>query len=429
MVTGEEYLFENIYEARDYILSIEANALSKDPHRKCAPTCINSPSFNMPFDAYMQIAHIPTDSLDYPFSAYFNKADDNKFIMTKLQSGRYSLKPNLKNRKFLFRGESEFHPQCKPNLFRNPKKSYFLDSMIYGDEMERLVLSHPLVQLLDLGVKLNGTLVRFEMNLHGLIQHYYNKSSLLDLTSDINVALFFATQKYDWDSDTYEPITDETHEPGVLYYYDIDLDRDFKSSFYGEQLSTIGLQVFPRSGRQKGFLYSLNKNSNFNSLPQVKAFRFKHNAKIANEISNLMNSGELLFPYDILKSHWRSEDRNNNVISRDAVRFNLTRNEEETLESIEHKLKTMYGITIEDYKPVLTTDELHEYYKSIECDNFWENFCNQIYIPGDIDGKMMNDLLNLPNNPEYEWAFKENVQHVIDYKQGFLLRIYEHILK
>ena len=37
-----------------------------------------------------------------------------------------------------------------------------------------LILSHPLVQLLDLGVVLNGELVRFEMNLYGLIQHYYN---------------------------------------------------------------------------------------------------------------------------------------------------------------------------------------------------------------------------------------------------------------
>ena len=41
---------------------------------------------------------------------------------------------------------------------------------------------------------------------------------------------------------------------------------------------------------------------------------------------------------------------------------------------------------------------------------------------------MMNDLINLPNNPEYEWAFKENIHSKIDYKQGYLLRMYAHIL-
>ena len=178
MVTGEEYVFENIYDAKDYILAAEADALSKDEHRKSAPIVCRPPLFNVPFEEYLKTAHISTNSLDYPLSAYYNDADDCKFIMTKLQSGRYSLKPNLKNRKFLFRGETEFHSQCSPNLFRDPQKKYYLDSIIHGDEMVRVILSHPLVQLLDLGIKLNGIVYKFEMNLYGLLQHYYNNSSV-----------------------------------------------------------------------------------------------------------------------------------------------------------------------------------------------------------------------------------------------------------
>lgn len=427
MVTGEEYIFDNIYEARDYILSMESNALQRDSHRKTAPICMRPTMFNVPFEEFKKDAFIPTDSIDYPLSAYYNNADDCKFIMTKLQSGRYSLKPNLKNRYFLFRGESKFHSPCKPILFRNPRKKYFLDSMIYGDEMVRVILSHPLVQLLDLGVKLNGSVYRFEMNLYGLLQHYYNNSSLLDLTSDIDVALFFATQKHDWESDKYTPIIDENHEAGILYYYEIDINRDFQQQLNGEQLSTIGLQVFPRSGRQKGFLYKLNRNGNFNSLPHLNAFFFKHNAKIAQEISERMNSGEELFPNDILKSHWRNPSRRTDIVSKDAIMINLTRNPNETFESIESKLKQEYSILTGDYIPMLTEDELHEYYDTAYA--YWEEFCNQIYIPGDIDGRMMNDLRNIPNNPEYEWAFKENIQSKINYDQGYLLRMYKHILK
>ena len=428
MVTGNEFVFENIYEARDYILSIEADALSKNMHRNSAPAVFRTPSFNVPYEECIKSAYIPINSLDYPLSAYYNDADDRKFIMTKLRSGRYSLKPNLKNRNFLFRGESEFHPQCKPNLFRNPRKTYFLDSMIYGDEMIRVILSHPLVQLLDLGVKLDGSTYRFEMNLYGLLQHYYNKSSLLDLTSDVDVALFFATQKYDWESDKYTPIIDENHEAGILYFYEIDVNRDFQQQLNGEQLSTIGLQVFPRSGRQKGFLYNLSMDGNFNDLPQLKAFRFKHNAKIAQEISEQMNKGDILFPDDILKAHWRNNTRRIDVVSRDAIMINLTRNPNETFDSIKAKLKSLYNISTEDYKPVLTENELHEYFESIKSKSYWEDFCNQIYIPGDTNGKMMDNLINLPNIPEYEWAFKENIHPKIDYKQGYLLRTYEHIL-
>lgn len=290
------------------------------------------------------------------------------------------------------------------------------------------ILSHPLVQLLDIGVMLNGIHVRFEMNLYGLIQHYYNKSSLLDLTSDINVAMFFATQKYDWKTDTYSSIVDEKHEYGVLYYYDIDINRDFQEQPNGELLSTIGLQVFPRSGMQRGFLYACRIDSNFNDLPQVKAFRFKHNAKIAQNIYDLTDGGRKLFPHDILQAHWKSTTRDINTVSFDAIHFNLTRNKNETMESIYQKLIYDYHINVKDYKPVLTDAELDEYYEKIKNRNYWENFCSQIYIPGDVEGKMMKDLLEIPNKPEYKWAFRKGEVHTIDYDKGYLLRKYKHIL-
>lgn len=418
MVTGEEYIYDNIYQARDYILDIEKEALASDERRKTAPFVMQPRNFT----------HITVDSLDYPFSSYFNKANDSQFIMTRLQSGRYSLKPNLKEHKFLYRGESEYHPQCRANLFRDPAKNYFLDDIIHGDEMFRVILSHPLVQLLDLGIKLNGKLIRFEMNIYGLIQHYYNKSALLDLTSDINVALFFATQKYDWGTDTYSPIDNKDGDIGILYYYNIDPTKDFNIQSNGELLSTIGLQVFPRSGRQRGFLYQQSKGNNFNSHPQLSAFRFRHNAQIADEISRKMKRGKTLFPDDALMHHWRDLARKNNVVSEDAIRINLMRNPNESFESIKNKLNDEYNILVEDYKSVLTEGELLHYYNAVEHDNLWEEFCNQIFIPGDNAGKMMKDLLDVPNKAEYEWAFKKDVNSNIDYDKGYLLKRFKDIL-
>lgn len=220
MVNGKEIIFEDVDEALKYVLQQEKVSLENDEYRQKPPFMVSTPClFNYLFEPREMGREISTDSLDSPFSAYFNEAsNDEVFIMNRLLSGRYSLKPNLKNRHYLFRGESEFHSPCKPNLFRNSRQNYYIEEVTRVNEMLLLLLSHPLVQLLDLGVMLHGEKYRFEMNLYGLTQHYYNKSCLLDLTSNPQVAAFFATSMYDAKNDSYVPIVDENHENGILYY-------------------------------------------------------------------------------------------------------------------------------------------------------------------------------------------------------------------
>lgn len=55
-------------------------------------------------------------------------------------------------------------------------------------------------------------------------------------------------------------------------------------------------------------------------------------------------------------------------------------------------------------------------------------FCSQIHIPGDKNGKMMNELVNLPSNPKYRWAFERDDSHVTNYDQGFVLKEYKACL-
>lgn len=182
MVTGNEYIFPNIDDALEYVLKNEQKALASDRKRQVAP-CVPE----QPTSSFLKPGMIPklisVDSLDYPYSGYFNNASSESFVMSRLASGRYSLKPNLCERKYLFRGETEFHSPCTPSLFRKNKQKQYIEELAIGQEMELLMLSHPLVQLLDLGVELNGQLFRFEMNLFGLTQHYYNKTCFLDMTS------------------------------------------------------------------------------------------------------------------------------------------------------------------------------------------------------------------------------------------------------
>lgn len=427
MVNGKEIIFEDVDEALKYVLQQEKVSLKNDEFRQKPPLIVSTSSlFNYPFEPKKMGREISADSLDSPFPAYFNEApNDDVFIMNRLLSGRYSLKPNLKNRHYLFRGESEFHSPCKPNLFRNSRQNYYIEEVTRVNEMLLLLLSHPLVQLLDLGVMLHGEKYRFEMNLYGLTQHYYNKSCLLDLTSNPQVAAFFATSIYDAKNDSYVPIVDENHENGILYYYDLDLHADFKIGMMGMRspLSTIGLQVFPRSGAQYGFLYAMEREDDFNNVARLHAVRFKHKASASKKYNDFFHSGRDLFPDDILAKHWKNQD--NKTLSDRTVLLNLLFNPSSTKEEIVRELLKR-GYKIEKYLPSFTEDEMDEYYDSIKA-GYWENFCNKIYIPGD-KGELKKELLDLPNNPEYKWAFEKGITHQINYRDGYLLRRYEACL-
>ena len=103
MVTGSEYIFDNIDEVLKYVLETEQCQLTQDAKRKAPPAVFHAmPNmFSLPCtDEMVEQALMPIDSQDYPHSAWFNNAADDKFVMTRLNSGRYSLKPNLRHRKF-----------------------------------------------------------------------------------------------------------------------------------------------------------------------------------------------------------------------------------------------------------------------------------------------------------------------------------------
>ena len=429
MVTGYEYVFDNIDQALFYVLDLERKSLAADLDRKCPPN-VSRPFLGMFLQSNPEnnsLVHV--ESLDYPYTAWFNNVDLDKFIMTRLRSGRYSLKPNLRNRKYLFRGETEFHSPCRPSLFRNIKQRRFTAELLRGQEMKLLMLSHPLVQLLDMGVELDGQLFQFEMNLFGLTQHYYNKTMLLDLTSNPQVAAFFATTQYNWETDTYSPIIDETHKPGVLYYYSLDIDEDFGRLPDGKEsrLSTIGLQVFPRSGRQQGFLYNMCLNENFNDVSRVNAVMLRHNSAIATRICQKFNYGAGLFPDDILMSHWKRENRDSNIVSCRTVLMNKIDNPNMTLAEVETEVRSL-GFVIKDYRPAFSQEEMDEYYDAVWNKYYWIEFCSKIHIPGDKQGKKMKDLLNLPNNPKYRWAFVRDDSHVTNYDNGFVMKQYKACL-
>ena len=82
MVTGNEYIFDNIDEALKYVLETEQRQLTQAAKRKTHPMVFRSmPNmFLQPYkDEMFEQALVPVDSLDYPLSAWLSLPDDSRY--------------------------------------------------------------------------------------------------------------------------------------------------------------------------------------------------------------------------------------------------------------------------------------------------------------------------------------------------------------
>lgn len=392
---SREKPFENVDEAANYILCLEKEALRNDVYRKFIA---DEPFY---FDFESGIFRIPWASANV---GYYDSGDNcgNGFVVNQLQSGRFSLKPILRNHKFLFRGQCEYYDKCKPSLFRPQVKDKKLSELMQTFEMMVLLKSHPLVKLFGQGVEIFHDWFRFEMNYLGLSQHYYNRTEYLDLTSRIGIAKFFAVTSFDFDNDRY--VKYEGEELGVLYFYDIEPDS-FRNAKYGTRLSTIGKQVFMRSGNQAGFLLKMRECDNFNNLPNVRAVFFKHDKTITDRIFSEFDDGNYIMPEELLRKVWYKRMSNpdlKNRISRSAVKEYIKEFPNQSEKGIILQLESE-GITIVEESPEFTEDELSIYYSNALRN--WQEFVSDIYFHSPEGIVLKRHLINLPEDKRYRWAF------------------------
>ncbi len=402
--------FDNINDAVAYLEKIEREAYEQDDRMQ---DIANMRYF---YDTDQQFFRILWAS---PYVAHQkNSYAQNSFVMSQMAPLNpfkpndffFCLKPNLYRHKFLYRGQSDYYKDkpCVPNMFRDKnhnKENYFLDFIIFSQELELLVRSHPIVKLLEDGLELKHDTFKIRMHYPGLAQHYYNKSIFLDFTSNIDVMSFFATTDYDYKNDEYYP-NEDLDKIGVIYYYELKFPEAFQQH-NGYAMKNIGKQVFLRSGLQSGFLLEMKKGVDLKKdVSEVHAVYFKHDKKLSKEIFEKSNCGEKYFAEDLLQHAWkdrlkkRFEDK---VVSRETVLLNVSRNIGETEESITEKLATL-GITVDDFKPAFTDEELKDFYLNI--DKWWNDFCEDIHFHDAEDEIYRQEMKDLINDPKYKWAFE-----------------------
>lgn len=107
------HIFKDINAALDFIICEEDDIIRKDKIRINPSIVFGCNSEN-------------------PQACFFNNFPTDAFIINRLYSGRFNFKPNLRHRKFLFRGQNSLFNPCVPNLYRDKDKNYFIDDMIRG---------------------------------------------------------------------------------------------------------------------------------------------------------------------------------------------------------------------------------------------------------------------------------------------------------
>ena len=128
-----------------------------------------------------------------------------------------------------------------------------------------------------------------KVDFRALAQHYELNSNLIDVTSDIATAAFFATHYYDSEKNEYSIKEDGI---GCLRVYS-NIMIEYKED---QPFRMIGLQPFQRPGLQCAFAVKMSRGENFANFSQKVLFKqsSKWNQKLHDAF--YPNGKNILFP-------------------------------------------------------------------------------------------------------------------------------------
>ena len=132
----------------------------------------------------------------------------DEYVLNRLASGRYALKPNITRQGILFRGDSHYHEVFRTRygqkeiIGHGPEvRGKIIPVNVRRSDFEIAIESFPLYKMLKNGIVLpNGKKLVME-NPFGLAYAYDQPTPFVGLTSDLDVAAFYAVTEYDAEID------------------------------------------------------------------------------------------------------------------------------------------------------------------------------------------------------------------------------------
>ncbi len=216
-----------------------------------------------------------------------------------------------------FRGENQIFPKSIPSLNRRIDLKNEKDKEIYRTIANlRIIRFKEFIKNFDI-ISLWETKLS-DINYKALAQHYGFETSLLDLTNDFNIALFFATCKYNETEDCYRPLTNEDIEKsketkyGVIYHcpnWKIDffqqmfrVDPNKKYEIDDGQLDgiafQIGFQPFMRCSFQSAYIFPMRNSVPLQLNKDFEKIHFKQSQELSEKVFKMMEEGKKVIPFE-----------------------------------------------------------------------------------------------------------------------------------
>lgn len=192
----------------------------------------------------------------------------------------------------VYRGQTQEHNPCLPSLGRTKTLEAQLLALCRNAAFEDAIAEHPFVRLAEQSTFLGNPLF---VDKEGLAQHYGLPTHMLDVTSNFDVASFFATCA--WNGRQYAPVTDNKGH-GVIYRLTPFLLDSVESDGASSPFHIVGWQPLPRPEQQKAFALRMKPGQDFSKIPGIERFPFRHCARVSMRIWKAFDEGRELFPAD-----------------------------------------------------------------------------------------------------------------------------------
>ncbi|MBO5353478.1 MAG: FRG domain-containing protein [Lachnospiraceae bacterium] len=216
-----------------------------------------------------------------------------------------------------YRGENQIFPKSQPGLYRSLDK-------LKTEEERRVYRFVSELRIAEFGIFLCRLgIVQFWLRNYGsvlfepLAQHYGLETDWLDITSDFNVALFFAACGWDSDRKCWYPLKKEQTERnentkyGALFHIPQwqasmtmcmgVLPQEDESKYHHNVILPIGYQPFMRCQSQHAYGIQMKTPFPLQEDITFEKLRFRHNEKLSREIFERMEGGEKIYPQEGLE--------------------------------------------------------------------------------------------------------------------------------
>jgi len=219
-------------------------------------------------------------------------------------------------RSYFYRGENQLFDSSQASLYRRLNKiknseelliEEFVAYMKIADFLELLLKFDHTQAFIQRQYSFNNTPTKISIDLlyEQIAQHYGLETHWLDITSDFEVALFFACCKFDYQIHKWRPLNKEDFNESNKTLYGVIFQSPIihANHYFPEELKSVcilpvGFQPFMRCHMQNSYVAMMDKAHCLQKENTFKKLRFRHEEELCNYIFNKMDKGRRIYPHE-----------------------------------------------------------------------------------------------------------------------------------